>query len=403
MSLNTGILDAYELLKDELRLIQRYIHAHPEVGWAETNTTNYILDILKSNGVKARKLEGTGVIADFEVSGAKDVVALRADIDALPIMETSGVPWSSEIPGISHSCGHDFHATSVLGVGLLLARNPQLLEKLHNKSSVRLIFQPAEELNPSGSPVVIQQGGLDDVSRIYALHVEPKLDVGKVGITPGPITSAADLIEIRIKGSGGHTSRPHLTADTVHILSSVVTTIPLVFSRIFDPRNVVSVSWGSIHAGSAHNAVPKEGSLLGTVRTTSLEAWEEVEDVIRDLISNIVEPLTKSGKAKVEVNYTRGVPPVINDPDETERVENAITSILGNDALVHVERSLGGEDFSWYLLHKQPDGRKIVGAMARLGVHTPGTPGSDIHQSGLIVDEKCLDYSVPFLTRLLYE
>jgi amidohydrolase len=404
VNLNAQIFQAYHELKDELLLIRRHIHAHPEVGWEETATTNYLLDLFSREGINARRLEKTtGVVVDFEVPETTDVVALRADIDALPIAETTGVAWASQNAGVSHACGHDFHIASVLGVGLLLARNPQLLEKLRGKFSPRLIFQPAEELNPSGSPEVIAQGGLKNVSRIYALHVEPKLEVGKIGITPGPITSAADLVEVHIKGKGGHTSRPHLTTDVVNMLSLIVTTVPLVFSRIFDPRNVVSISWGSIHAGSAHNAIPKEGVLLGTVRTTNIEDWNKIEAVLKNLILDITRPLVESNQAEVEVKYTRGVPPVINDIDETRRVENAVVSILGADSLVRVERSLGGEDFSWYLLHEGENRQKVVGAMARLGAHTPGTPGSDIHQSGLIIDEKCLDYSVPFLTRLLYE
>jgi amidohydrolase len=401
--LNESILESYQPIKDELLLIRRHIHAHSELGWHETETTSYTLDILRSDGVKARRLESTGVIADFEVEGAKEVVALYADIDALPIAETSRVAWSSENAGVAHACGHDFHAAAVLGVGLILVRSSQLLEKLCGRSSVRLVFQPTEELNPSGSPVVIQQGGLDDVSRIYAPHVEPKLDVGKIGVAPDPVTSAANLAEVRVRGASGHTSRLHLTVDVVYLLSSPATTIPLVFCRVFDPRNVVGISWGSIRADSAYNAISKEGVLLGTVRTTNLEAWKEVEGVIKELINSIVQPLVRNKNAEVEVNYTRGVPPVINDIDETKRVENAVVSILGQDALFRTERSLGSEDFSWYLQHTQPNGQKIVGAMSRLGVRVPKTPPNNIHQSNLVIDEKCLDYGVTFLTRLLYE
>jgi amidohydrolase len=162
---------------------------------------------------------------------------------------------------------------------------------------------------------------------------------------------------------------------------------------------VVSVTWGNIRAGHAHNAIPREGKLMGTVRTTDLEAWEQAERVITDTINHVAAPFD----VDVTVNYTRVVPPVVNDASEAKRMENTVLSLFGKDSLIHVERSLGGEDFSWYLQHRNSAGEKVVGAMARLGGHTPGLPKNDIHQPDLVIDERALDYSVPFLTRLLIQ
>jgi amidohydrolase len=273
------------------------------------------------------------------------------------------------------------HTTVLLGLGLALA---QLDEQGELPGRVRLIFQPAEEAVPSGAPEVIAAGALKDVAGIFALHCYPQLPAGLVGVRSGPFTAAADTVEVRLTGPGGHTARPHLTADLVHALGRVIVDVPSLLDRKVDPRAGVSMVWGSVHAGEAHNAIPDEGFVKGTVRILNRDAWREAPEMITRLIRDVV---AASG-AEVDVRYTRGVPPVINDRMASAVIAGAAGAALGADRVVEAEISMGGEDFSFYL-------EQVPGAMVRLGT---GTPGSDIrhdlHQSGFDVDERCIGYGV---------
>ncbi len=204
-------------------------------------------------------------------------IALRADMDALPMQERTGAPYASVVPGVAHACGHDAHTAMLVGTGLVLAAVPDL------PIGVRLIFQPAEELMPGGAIDAIAAGVLTGVSRIFALHCDPRLDVGKVAVKVGPITSAADQIEITLQSPGGHTSRPHLTADLVYGIGTLITGLPGVLSRRIDPRNSTVMVWGAVNAGVAPNAIPQAGTLAGTIRTASHSTWLTMESLIREI------------------------------------------------------------------------------------------------------------------------
>ena len=238
----------------------------------------------------------------------------------------------------------------LLGAGLALASVPEL------PVGVRLLFQPAEELMPGGAIDAIAAGALNGVSRIFALHCDPRLEVGRVAIRPGPITSAADQVEITLHSPGGHTSRPHLTGDLVYALGTLITGVPGVLSRRVDPRNSTVMVWGAVNAGVAANAIPQTGSVAGTIRTASREAWVAMEDLVREIVSSLLAPL----KVEYSVHYRRGVPPVVNEEISTRIFTHAIEAI-GPDVLTDTKQSGGGEDFSWYL-------EDVPGAMARLGV-----------------------------------
>ncbi|HEX3647669.1 MAG TPA: amidohydrolase, partial [Pseudonocardiaceae bacterium] len=238
---------------------RRHIHAHPELSRQEFATTDLIAGLLRSVGLRPRVLpNGNGLICDIGEGGR--CVALRADLDALPITEATELDFRSTVDGVCHACGHDVHTTALLGAGLALAAAPEL------PGRVRLIFQPAEEVMPGGSLDVVAQGGLDGVERIFAIHAEPKVDVGKVGTRIGPITSASDSITVTLTSPGGHTSRPHLTGDVVYALGQVITQVPAVLGRRLDPRSGVNLTWGAVHAGVAHNAIPGTGTVAGTLR-----------------------------------------------------------------------------------------------------------------------------------------
>ncbi len=355
----------------ELIDFRRDLHAHPELSWAEVRTTDLVGARLADVGFVVRRLPRAGLIADLGSSGP--VVALRADLDALPVEDRSGDPWASTTPGVAHACGHDVHTTCLLGAGLALAEVQQR-GLLHGR--VRLLFQPAEEVMPGGALSMIENGALDEVSRAFGLHCDPGLDVGKVGLRVGPLTGAADSIEVRLRGGGGHTSRPHLTQDLTFALGTLVTELPAALSRRLDPRAGLSLVWGLVQAGSAANVIPASGRAAGTVRMLDVRTWAESEALVRELAAQIVAPYG----VEVDVDYTRGVPPVVNEPGATQVLGDAIERVLGVEGHVSTQQSLGGEDFGWYL-------HEVPGAMGRLGTRTPGGPTYDLHQGNLRIDE----------------
>ena len=249
---------------------------------------------------------------------------------------------------------------------------------------VRLIFQPAEESMPGGALDVIDAGGLDGVRRILALHCDPRQDVGTVGIRVGPITGSSDHIRVQLSSIGGHTARPHLTGDLVYALAKIVTDVPSVLSRRVDPRAGLSVVWGQVHSGGAANVIPQFGEAEGTVRSLDARAWEDAPQVVSDAVEGVAAPYG----VHVKVDYTRGVPPVINDAESVAVIETAARVILGDHCVEVVEQSLGGEDFAWYL-------DKVPGALFRLGVRTPGDDVvRDLHQGTFDADERAIGVGV---------
>ncbi|HEY2298794.1 MAG TPA: amidohydrolase [Jatrophihabitans sp.] len=362
--------------------IRRELHAYPELAYAEKRTTQLIVDTLELLGLEPKVLPaGTGVICDF---GAQDgpMIALRADIDALPIADQKEVAYRSTVDGCCHGCGHDAHTAILLGAAAELARRDL-------PGRVRLIFQPAEESVPGGALSVISTGALEGVKSIFALHCDPRLETGRIGARVGAITAACDQVDIAFCGPGGHTARPHLTADLVYAIGLVVTELPGLLSRRVDPRGGVSVVWGSVDAGRAPNAIPMKGSLRGTVRVLDRNAWEHVAPLVDELVTQIVAP---TGVA-VEVQYLRGVPPVVNAVSAVRLLSGAVVSAFGPRALVDTEQSMGGEDFAWYL-----DGTN--GALARLGVRKPGGAAFDLHQGTFDIDEDALDVGVRYTVAL---
>jgi amidohydrolase len=364
----------------ELVAIRRHLHAHPEPSHHEFETAALIARELAVAGLSPQLLpKGNGVVCDI---GAGDrVVAFRADLDALPLGDTKDVAYRSTVDNVAHACGHDVHTTVLLGVGLALA---QLAEQGELPGRVRLIFQPAEESVPSGAPEVIATGALKDVAAIFALHCYPQLPAGLVGVRSGPFTAAADTIEVKLTGSGGHTARPHLTADLVSALGRVIVDVPALLDRRIDPRAGVSMVWGAVHSGEAFNAIPGAGEVRGTVRILNREAWRDAPELITKLVHDVVAP-TGAG---VEVVYHRGVPPVINDRMAAAVIAGAAGAALGADRVVEAEISMGGEDFAFYLDH-------VPGAMIRLGTGLPGSEVvHDLHQGNFDVDESCIGHGV---------
>jgi amidohydrolase len=374
------VLAEVDQLAPELVEVRRDLHAHPELSWAEERTTTLLAKRLDEAGLVPRLLPRSGLIVDIG-DGPGPIVALRADLDALPVEDRTDDPWSSTVTGVAHACGHDVHAASLLGAGVALSR---VADRLPGR--VRLVFQPAEEIMPGGALMSIEAGALDGVSWIFGLHADPGIDVGTVGLREGPLTGAADSLDVLLTGRGGHTSRPHLTEDLTFALGKLVTELPAVLSRRLDPRAGVSVVWGVVRAGSAVNVIPATGRAGGTVRMLDAVAWADAEELVRDTISQIVEPYG----VEASVTYVRGVPPVVNEHRATQVLGRAVEEVLGEEQHVATTQSLGGEDFAWYL-------ESVPGAMGRLGTRTPGGPTYDLHQGDLRVDERAISVGAKVL------
>ena len=363
----------------ELVSWRRALHARPELARQERLTTELVASLLSEAGLSPQLFpDATGLTCD--IGSGDRCVALRADMDALPLREATGLSFSSTVDGVMHACGHDAHTAMLLGAGLALAQAPSL------PGRVRLIFQPAEEVQPGGALDMVAAGVLKDVQRIFALHCAPRVPVGQVGIKEGPITSACDVLEIRLTSPGGHTSRPHLTADLVNALGVLITQLPGLLSRRVDPRSGTVLVWGAVGAGAAANAIPQNGMLRGTLRTGDHQIWTELEPLVRSLVTALLAPL---GVGYV-LDHQRGVPPVNNEALSTGLLRDAAVAALGADGATGTEQSSGGEDFAWYM-------ENIAGAMGRLGVWSGDGPRADLHQPTFDLDERALPVGVRVL------
>ncbi|MFC7217349.1 amidohydrolase [Streptomyces polyrhachis] len=381
-------------LRAELIAVRRDLHMHPELGNQEFRTTAVLRHRLEQAGLKPRVLPpGTGLVCDIGMDGwgaspggARPFLALRADIDALPIPDTKTAPYASTVPDRAHACGHDVHTAVVLGAGLVLAELARLGQL---PQPVRLIFQPAEEVLPGGATDAIEHGVLDGVGRILAVHCDPRVTAGRIGLRTGAITSACDRLEVSLDGAGGHTARPHLTTDLVTAAARVALDVPAVLARRVDTRAGLAVTWGRLETGHACNVIPQHAELSGTCRTLDLATWRRAPD----LVHAAIEEIAALHGAKPTISYVQGVPPVVNEESATRLLEEAMELRCGAGSVEDTEQSLGGEDFSWYLEH-------VPGAMARLGVRPPGDRGTvgDLHVGDFDVDEAAIAVGVELFT-----
>ncbi len=363
---------------------RRHLHANPEVSGCEFATAEYIAKALTAAGLHPRLIpQGNGLMCDVGAPSCDTpTIAIRADLDALPLQDLKSVSYKSTVASVCHACGHDVHATIALGVACALAETQAELP-----GTVRFIFQPAEEILPCGSLEMIDCGALLGVSQIYGLHCDPHLEVGNVGLRVGALTAAADNLIVRLTGMGGHTARPQLTSDLVTALAKVAIDVPAIVSRKVDARSALLIVFGVMQAGTAYNSIPTSGFVAGTVRMLDEETWRAAPGIVKKVVRQVVEPFG----AEVSVEYLRGRPPVINDARCVEVLRTATALEMGNSAIKDTPQSMGGEDFSWYL-------QKIPGAMFRLGVGRPGER-LDLHQGNFDVAEEAIEIGIRVLAR----
>ena len=369
--------------------IRRHIHAHPELSGQEQQTAAYVAGVLSSSGVKVREAIGkTGVVGELAGQGIDDrILAIRTDMDALPITERTDLDFASRNPGVMHACGHDVHTTVGLGTAMILA---QLQDALPGK--MRFLFQPAEEI-AQGATWMVEDGVMQDVSGVLGVHVFPSIPGGSVGLRYGALTAAADDLEIIIKGESGHGARPHEAIDAIWIAAQVITTLQQAISRTQNPLRPVVLTIGKISGGRAPNVIADQVQLVGTVRSLHPDTHAHLPQ----WIENIVQGICQTYGATCVVNYQRGVPSVQNDIFLTNIVESAAREAWGSDRVqILLEPSLGAEDFSIYLDH-------APGTMFRLGVGFSDRPNYPLHHPQFHVDEAAIVTGVVTLAYAAYK
>jgi amidohydrolase len=385
----THIKDLATKLAPRLIEIRRHLHSHPELSGQEYQTAAFVAGVLSANGVHVREGVGkTGVVGEVQGTGSdRRLLAIRTDMDALPIQERTGLDYASRAAGIMHACGHDVHTTVGLGTAMVLS---QLTDEL--RGNVRFLFQPAEE-TAEGASWMVQQGVMENVTAILSLHVYPSLRAGVIGIRYGALTAAADDLEIIIMGESGHGARPHEAIDAIWIASQVITTLQQAISRTQNPLRPMVLSIGQINGGRAPNVIADQVTLRGTVRSLHPETRANLPTWISQIVANICECYG----ARCQVNYDPGTPGVQNDLALSQLLQTAAEEAWGSDRVqVLPEPSLGSEDFSLYLEH-------APGAMFRLGVGYKDTINYPLHHPQFAVDESAIVTGVVTLAHSAYK
>ncbi|MCQ6280021.1 M20 family metallopeptidase [Bacillus sp. EB600] len=322
---------------------RRYLHQHPELSGEEYETCKFIRNRIEALNIEILDFQPPSLIGFVKGTKGNKTVALRADIDALPITEEGDKTYISKNPGVAHMCGHDGHTAILLAVAEWISKNTQDIEP-----NIVLIFQSAEEISPSGADKLVKQGILKNVDAIFGIHLWQGIDKGKIGLRPGPMMASVDDFEITIQGYGGHGSMPHETVDPIYIATHVIQSLQSIISRKVNPMDPSVISVGKIESGSTYNIIPDSAKIIGTIRTLSPEAVRTIHSQMVQLTEGICKAFGAIGK----VNFITGTPPLVNDPKESEFVESIIRSIFGNEVFELVNPVMGSEDFSYYLQEK---------------------------------------------------
>jgi len=352
--LNSDIMKKAENIKEELIVIRRDIHSHPELGLTEKRTAALVAEKLKVLGIDVQTGVGeTGVVGLLKGNHPGKTILLRADMDCLAMTELNDVPYKSQNEGLMHACGHDAHTTWLLGTAMILS---EMKEEIHG--NIKFIFQPAEE-GQGGAERMIKDGVLENPKVDYALgaHIWPTIETGKIGLKYGSVMAAPDMFDIRIKGKGGHGAEPHNAIDPISIACQVYMSLQTIVSRRIDPIDSAVLTISMFNAGSAHNVIPDHVDIVGTVRTLTPELRKRVPALMEQIIKGVCE----ANEGDYDFNYKPYYPPVINTDDAVDVVKEATEDILGKDAVTIMSRpTMGGEDFS-YFLEQVPGAFFVVG------------------------------------------
>ncbi|WP_336766664.1 M20 family metallopeptidase [Pantoea dispersa] len=373
-----------ESMQAHLIAIRRDIHAHPELGFDTVRTAAIVEQELLRLGLTPQTGVGrTGVMVDITGAQPGKTVLLRADMDALPIHEQTGLPFSSIWPGKMHACGHDIHTATLLGVAAIIA---DLRSQLHG--TVRLIFQPAEETPESGAQAMIAAGAADGIDVAITLHNKPELAAGEISLTRGASTASSDEFDVVIHGKSTHAARPHMGTDPIIAAASLVTQLQTIVSRELDPANSAVLTIGHIHGGTTHNIISDSCLIQGTIRAKSPQARAHMEDAFRRICAGVALSLN----TRIEVNYQRGVPPLMNDDALIDALEPILSHQFGKPVVAKPSSSFGAEDFSLFT-------ERVPGCQIHIG---SGAPGRDdhLHNSDYQPDERSIHAGTQALARI---
>lgn len=369
-------------IEDQIIEIRRHLHKNPELSFHEFKTTDLIYDTLKHTNIELQRCaKGSGIIGLLKGEEEGPTLGLRADIDALPIQEETGLEFTSHNKGVMHACGHDIHTSVLLGTAIVLDRMRADL-----KGSIKFIFQPAEE-TLKGAQEMIEQGVLTEpkVDHIVCLHVWPFTDAGKIGVKHDVIMASANSFEIEVTGTGGHAAHPHKSVDPIPVAAQIISALQQIVSRTLSPLDSAVVTIGQIHGGTANNVIANKVTISGTVRTLKTEVSEKIKETMEDISENIA----KAFKANAKVNYVLSSYPVTNNNQLVDLLAESVKETLGGENLDYLlEPSLGGEDFSYYLQH-------VDGMLFRLGTRNknPATQ-KGLHNPGIIFDEQAISTGI---------
>lgn len=365
--------------------IRQEIHMHPELGFSEFKTSAIIAGRLKELGLDYQTgIATTGIIARLAANSNAPTIALRADMDALPLKEETGLPFSSEVNGIMHACGHDGHVAIMLGAAYILKKNPP-------KGNVVFIFQPAEETQGGALPM-IKEGVLTGVDAIFGGHIDTSLQTGVIGIKQGVISASTDTFEIELKGRGGHCARPHETVDVIVIASQLVLSFQSLISREINPLNPALISVGIFNAGTVHNAIAQKAVLKGSIRTTDQLTRQRIKERMSDYLNS----LKLIHDINISLDINEGYPPVINHDREYQYARDAAVNMLGIDRVIDIKYpTLGGEDFAYFL-------EKVPGCFVRIGAQKKEIGYVDAHCCQFDFDEEALKVGARYFAELVH-
>jgi amidohydrolase len=376
-------------VKQDVIQWRRHLHQNPELSFEEENTSQFVFNLLQSfGGLELSRPTKTSVVARLIGTQPGKTLAIRADMDALPIHEENTFEFASRNPGVMHACGHDGHTAILLGTAKILT---SLRE--HIRGEVRFLFQHAEELLPGGAQEMVKAGVMEGVDTVIGLHLDSQRETGKIAVLNGPQSAAPDTFTIKINGKGGHAAAPHETVDSVLVAAHVVVQLQSIVSRNVDPLDSIVLSVTTIHGGTADNVIPDSVELMGTVRSYN----PELRDKVVQRIEQILKGVTEAHGASYEFSYTKGYLPVINDDTVTNLVRETLTDVFGADALPTTRPQMGGEDFSAYQQEAPGTFFEVGAGNVEKGIIYPH------HHPRFTVDEDALPIGVEAFLNLTFK
>ncbi|MGO4889259.1 M20 family metallopeptidase [Anaerobacillus sp. MEB173] len=372
-------------LAEEIIEWRRDFHKHPELSFEESRTSKIVADFLRSIGLDVKeRVNGNGVVADLKTIENGPTIAFRADMDALPIQEETGLPFASQVPGVMHACGHDGHTAILMGAAKRLS-----LQRNHLGGNVRFIFQPAEEVSPGGALGMIEEGVLEGVDAIFGLHLWSELPSGTFQTSYGPMMAATDSFSIEINGKGGHGGMPHNTIDSIVIASHLIMASQQIISRNIDPLESGVITFGKMNSGTAFNIIANQAVLEGTARSFS----PGVRNILQTKLETLTKGLENIYGADINVNYQRGYPAVVNHKTEAEIILDVARDVFGPENTGIMKPNMVGEDFAYYL-------KEIPGAFCFIGAGDTNKPIYPHHHPRFQIDETVLPMAAEWFYQL---